>query len=296
MSNSSILGNMVLLKKTIRLSSLHVGVKYLRIIRLSLLLLLSFLAFFNATAAFKYTVYFYSPEANINNFRSLKIEFDTYLLHFGAYQFQPFNDRKTFEKFITGRTDGVFLLSSWHYRTLKIQMPMEPILVGVSKGESTQKRVLSANMAVENIASLKGETVASAGSTEYTQNILRQMLGEERKELVTSLKVLPVPKDIDALIAVGFGMAKSALTMENSLAKLAVLNPKQHQRLRQLATSKEILLPIIAMPKSSDNNVKRLLTIIEEMGTETEGVQKLKMLSLDGWKRLDSSEKRMLEK
>ena len=272
-----------LLKKTIPfcLPSYHCTDKYLRIRAMSLALFLLFVAVSHGAADSKYTVYFYSPEANINSFRSLKIEFDTYLSGFGSYQFQPFNDGKTFEKFIDGKTDGVFLISSWHYKNLKVHVPLEPVLVGISKGRLSQKRVLAGKQTRENLASLKGQTLASAGSREYTQNLLRQMLGEEQTELVESLKILTVPKDIDALMAVGFGMAQSALTMESSLAKLSVLNPKQYQRLNRLATSEEILFPIIAAPKQSDDKIKTLLAVIEEMGTRPEGRQKLKMLGLD---------------
>ncbi|QTA87282.1 Uncharacterized protein dnm_033120 [Desulfonema magnum] len=34
----------------------------------------------------KTTIYFYSSESNINNFKSLKIEFDSYLSSFGNYE------------------------------------------------------------------------------------------------------------------------------------------------------------------------------------------------------------------
>ena len=165
--NSS--NKMALLKKTIpcRLPSYRSTDKYLRIRATSLALFLLFLAVSHGAADSKYTVYFYSPEANINSFRSLKIEFDTYLSSFGPYQFQPFNDGKTFEKFIAGKTDGVFLISSWHYKNLKVNVPLEPVLVGISKGRLSQKRVLAAKQTRKNLASLKGQTLASAGSREY---------------------------------------------------------------------------------------------------------------------------------
>jgi len=44
----------------------------------------------------KTTVYFYSSETNINNFKSLKMEFDKYLSRFGTYEFQPFSNREDF--------------------------------------------------------------------------------------------------------------------------------------------------------------------------------------------------------
>jgi hypothetical protein len=259
----------------------------------SLLLLISTKTFADNT----YTLYFYNPETNINNFAPLKIEFDKYLSGYGSFQFQPFSDRKSFEKYITGRNDGVFLMSSWHYCQLKKTLPIdvEAKLVGVSEGKSTHEKILTAKNNIININLLKGKIVASSGNEEYTKNVLIQMLGEEKKGIVNSMRILTVPKDIDALMAVGYGMADSALTTEKSLAKLAAINPKQYRFLRPLAKSEEILLPIVAAPKQSDENIKWLLTIIEKMETLDAGKTKLKMLGVDGWKKVGKFERIFLE-
>lgn len=254
------------------------------------------LAFFKAFSNSRYTIYFYNPEININNFASLKSEFDKYLSDYGPFQFQPFSDRETFEKFIIGKSDGVFLLSSWHYRYLKKKCPIESVLVGVSRGKSTHRKVLLTRADITSIDLLKGNIVATSGSEDYTKDILMQMLGKEGSSIVDSLKILTVPKDIDALMAVGFGMANFALATDNSFAKLMTINPKLHETQKQLAVSKETLLPIIAVPKQSDdNNIRLLLATIERMGTIPEGRKRLRIIGLDGWKRLDVTERILLE-
>lgn len=249
-----------------------------------------FLTLINPVASSKYTIYFYNPETNINNFASLKIEFDTYLSSFGPYEFQPFSDKDTFEKFIAQKRDCAFLISSWHFRNLKEEYQMEPVLVGVLNGKFTQKKILLAKENIQTLDLLKGGKVASAGNENYTKNILIQILGEKKREVADSMRVLTVPKDIDALMAVGFGMANSALAAESSLDKLSSINPNQYKMLKPLTTSKEILLPIVAIPQKCDKDVEELVTIIEKMGKISEGKKKLKMLGLDGWKRWDESE------
>jgi hypothetical protein len=254
------------------------------------------LVFCTAYADTKYTIYFYNPETNINNFASLKIEFDHYLSDYGLFKFQPFSNRETFEKVIAGKNDGVFLLSSWHYQYLAKKLPIESVLVGVSKGKSMHRKILSTKeQYIINIDSLEGKVVASSGSEDYTKNILVQMLGEGKKDIADSLKILTVPKDIDALMAVVFGMANLALTTEQGLTKLMAINLKQYRKLKHLVASKEVLLPIIARPKQPDERVNLLLTVIEEMGTSLEGRKKLKMLGIDGWKRLSKAERISLE-
>ncbi|MEE9214981.1 MAG: hypothetical protein V3U54_09360 [Thermodesulfobacteriota bacterium] len=256
------------------------------------ILLLS--VFSTALANSKYTIYFYNPETNINNFALLKSEFDKYLSDYGPFQFQPFSDRDTFEKFLFEKRDGVFLLSSWHYRDLMRKYPIESVFVGIVNGKSTHKKVLSTKESIANIDSLRGKSVASSGSEDYTKNMLIQMLGEERVDIVDSLKILTVPKDIDALMAVGFEMANFALSTESTLTKLLAINPKQYGMLKQLV-SKETLLQIVAVPKQPDENIKFLLTIIEMMEAAPVGRSNLKMISLDGWKKIGEAERMLLE-
>ncbi len=188
-------------------------------------------------------------------------------------------------------------MSSWHFRQLKRKSPvdMEAELVGVSKGKATYEKILTTKNVIVNINLLKGKIVASSGNEDYTENVLKQMLGEGKSNIANSVKILTVPKDIDALMAVGYGMADSALTTESSLAKLATINPKQYGFLRPLAKSEEILLPIVAAPKHYDDNIKLLLTIVENMETVLDGRKNLRMLGVDGWKRVEESERILLE-
>ncbi len=260
-------------------------------ILISFLLLMSLsIVFANST----YKVYFYNPETNINYFVSLKGGFDKYLSDYGPFKFQPFSNKRTFEKFLANQRDGVFLLSSWHYHDLSGKVPIEPVFVGFQKGKTTQRKILSAKENITSIDSLKGKSIASAGSEEYTKYILSQMLGEEKKDIIDSIKILTVPKDVDALMAVGLGMASSALTTETSFTELLAINPKQYGMLNQLA-SVETLLQIVAAPKQFDENVGLLLSILQDMMSSVEGKRNLKMISLDGWKKISNAERVSLE-
>ncbi len=243
----------------------------------------------------KTTLYFYSSESNINNFGSLKTEYDTYLANLGNYQLQPFSERKIFEEMTGQKIDGLLIVSSWHYQLLRNKGDTEPVLIGVNKGQSTQKRILSAKNDIKQIESLRGQTIASASSEEYTRTLLLEMLGEGEKELITSIRILSVPKEIDALMAVGFGMAKAALSTETSLEKLAQMNLKQRQMLIPLAESKKTLLPIIAVPTRSKEALQPLLAALQKMGDDEAGLKLLKMIGLTGWKTLSPAERSLIE-
>ena len=242
------------------------------------------------------TIYFYNPETNINNFASLKAEFDKYLLDYGDFQFQPINDGHIFEKIVEEKRSGVFMLSSWHYISLKKMFPIEAVLVGVSKGNTTHKKVLSASNDAIDLKSLKGKSVSSSGSERYTRSILIDILGKGEEDTVGSLRILTVPKDIDALMAVGFGVSDCSLTTEASLDNLSEINHKQSEMMKILAESDKQLLPIVAVFKHRNENIKLLLKYIEGMASKPEGVKNLKMLGLDGWKEVGEEERVFLDK
>ena len=230
----------------------------------------------------------------MNNFASLKIEFDTYLARYGHFQFQPFSDRKVFESFLSSGRSGIFLVSSWHYRQFRSSLNLVPCLVGVARGKSTQRRLLAARKDVASIAALAGGTVASAGSRDFTLTVLRDMIGTGNDKILNSIKILTVPKEIDALMSVGFGVAKSAVTAESALLRLSAVNPKQYGLLRRLAVAEETLLPIVVVPKNADSDAYRLLDVLKGMGSSPEGLSRLRLLGLDGLKRIGETEMRML--
>lgn len=249
---------------------------------------------FSAEAPAGTTVYFYSPETNINNFSALKGEFDGYLAGHGSLRFQPFSDRETFEKVVVEKRPGLYLLSSWHFKQLASQSSLQPVLVGTVKDKTTQKHVLFARKTTAALADLKGQTVASAGTKEYTLNLLKDVLGAENQPLIDSMKILVVPKDIDALMAVGFGMAKAAIATDTGAGKLARVNPKQFEALHSLASGSESLLPVLALPAGADAALNEGAGVFAAMGAGAEGRQRLLLLGLEGMKPLAPEELKSL--
>ena len=234
------------------------------------------------------TVFFYNPESSVDNFATMKAEFDGFLAGQGPFGFQPFTERSTFESMLADKSqEGVYLLSSWHYAQLNAKTPLDAILVGVSKGAYQQRKILISKD-VGAISALQGATIAGAGSEEYLRNQLQQMLGADAAALLPKIKLLSVPKDIDALMAVGFGVASAAISSEGSFNKLAMINPKQHALLKTLASGEKSFLLIVATSKEDKGDEMPLLKVIEGMEQQPVGGQKLKMLGLDGWKRIDT--------
>ena len=244
-----------------------------------------------AQSASALTVFFYSPETNVNNFSALKGEFDTFLAPLGGHKFQPFSDRDTFEKQLAIRARGLFLLSSWHYRQLAGRVALDPLLVGNARGKALQKHRLFSQ--TPNIADLRSQKIATAGTRDFALTLLNEMLPGQQ-EMIATLNLLVVPKDIDALMAVGFGAARAAIATEGGAEKLAKLNPKQRDSLKQLGNGRESLLPVLAAPRGAGGEARALVKIFAGMDATADGRSRLQLLGLEAMRELDADQNERL--
>jgi hypothetical protein len=241
----------------------------------------------------KITVYFYSSETSINNFKSLKIEFDRYLSRYGPYEFQPFSSRKDFEEHVKDKPNCLLLLSSWHYRHIHKAYALTPILCGHRKEGKYQKRILVAGGPVPDINALRTSRIASASNPEHTISVLAEMLKE--KYAGEPFRILTVPKDIDALMSVGFGIAGFALSTGNSLEELKTVSPVLCSKMSILAEGEQSLLMVLAAAKGLEQGVDNISKILLDMASDPEGKRKIRMLGLDGWQRIDAGDMKQLE-
>ena len=240
----------------------------------------------------KIKIYFYSSETNINNFKSLKLEFDRYLSKLGPYEFQPFSSRDVFEKQVKDKENCLLLLSSWHYRHIHKKYALTPALTGVRNGKKYQRKILVADEKVPDVETARPGLIASASSLQYTTSVLKKML---KKYAEHTFRVLTVPKDIDALMSVGFGMAKLAFASKNAFDELKGVNPRLCSKMKVLAEGEETLLLIVALPQGFTSNRKKMVGIIKNMSMDSDGRKRIRMLGLDGWQELDSSDRSKLE-
>ncbi len=241
----------------------------------------------------KITLYFYTSETNINNFKSLKMEFDGYLSRFGDYEFQPFSSRETFESQIRGKVNCLLFMSSWHFGKIYREYNLKPLLVGVREGSKYQRRVLVAGADYADLGSVRSGTVASSANVAFTRGILREIFNDA--PAAEAVRILTVPKDIDALMSVGFQMARSALITENALENLGRIDPVLHSRLKVVGYGGQSLLPVVAAPSGFAGQAGRVVSFIRQMAGDPDGTDVIKMIDLDGWEPVGPSEIAKLE-
>ncbi|DAB39527.1 MAG TPA: hypothetical protein CFH83_00140 [Sulfuricurvum kujiense] len=215
-------------------------------------------------------VYLYTPEINVNNFKSLKMSFDSYLSGYGNYELQPFSDKETFEKYLKNK-NTIAILSSWHYREISKKYNLEAMLVAKKKGSVTDRKILVG----QKNTLLKG-VVTSAYDTEYTNELLNSITDEHSQEL----SVLRVPKEIDALMSVGFGMSRFALISKDTFVHLQHINPVLSKDLKIYYESDPEYRMLLAC-NETDKEVTTLVSIFKNMEFSSDGKKILNMIGID---------------
>ncbi|MBF0100708.1 MAG: hypothetical protein HQK77_07350 [Desulfobacterales bacterium] len=228
-------------------------------------------------------VFFYSSESSINNFKTLKITFDEYLNDYGSYTFQPFGERPVFEHHFEKNRQVLLLLSVWHYRQIYTNYHLKPLLVGTWQNKKYQRIVLSSKQDTQNSDLADLDPLASANSIQHTQSVLFEIL----KTDTSSISVLMVPKDIDALISVGLGIAKSAISTESSLKQLEQINPLLYKNIKIIGESNERLRLVLSVPVEFNSVIDPLLKVLRDMSSNPKGRIILEMIGLDGFQEPD---------
>ncbi len=237
-----------------------------------------------------YKIYFYNPESNINNFRSLKATFDLYLSQFGQFQFQPFEQKKAFEEMLESVPYGLFLLPSWQYETLASQKNITPVLIAIVDGESVQRKVLIIKSPQPTFEMIKGQTIATSGDEAYSRNLLKEMFPQQAESVLNAIKLIFVPTDINALISLHYGMATAALSSESSLKTLQRINPKLSKQLNILGQSQQKLRTLVVIKQKNIAAQEKLINILLNMNKTKQGKEKLHLLGIDGWRHLNTLE------
>lgn len=226
-------------------------------------------------------VYYYTTEKNIENFKTLKVNFDRYLSKYGAYEFQAFTDKEMFETFVQ-ESESIVMLSSLHYKQIAEKYNLKAVCVAKNKKSITDTNVV---IGKENTP-LNG-TVTTAFSEKYTKKLLRNTFG------LHHLRLLKVPKEIDALMSVGYGMSQFASVSKGSFKLLQKTNTVLIKDMRIFSESDPTYRMLVAVNNQNDK-VKDFIRIFTNMNKHKNGKKVLKMLGIDSIVKLNSNHLRSL--
>ncbi|MEA2027436.1 MAG: hypothetical protein U9N49_00470 [Campylobacterota bacterium] len=238
--------------------------------------ILTFLILITVSFANTCQILYYTPKQKTQNYKSLKVLFDNYLKPYGSFEFQPFSDKKTFEEFVKNN-NCLFMLSGYHFKEIAKTHNLRPILVEQSRNTVSETNVLIA----KGYGRVKG-IVTSAFSTKYTNKLVKKSAG-------TRLEVLKVPKEIDALMALGYGMSQVAAVSRESFEHLKKVNPSLTKDMRIVSESLPIYRMIVAA-KSSHPIDSHKIQLFKRMHKDRNGRKALRLLGIDKIVKLNQNQ------
>lgn len=230
------------------------------------------------------SVYFYNPEINISRNSTLKQKLDNFLTQQGNYQFQPVTDSKIFSQLTQTQPQSVFIMSSWLFQTLINKSELTARLVGVKNKTPYFKKLLVIHQDHQQ-TDTANLIIASTGAPSYSRSVLQNILESSyaNSGSIKASQILHVPKDLDALLSVGFGMAQAALSTEDSLNQLKRFYSNQHKKLSILGSSAPLMRALVVTPKAASPQVNQLVETLEHMEQHQAGKLSLSLIGLDRW-------------
>ncbi len=228
-------------------------------------------------------IYFYNPEINTVRNLVLKKTWDSYLEDFGLYEFQPIDDVEDFKSLLDQKDDAAFIMAEWFYSSLFSNHGKEVELAfkGLLNGQETYQKIL---VSQNDSLNLEKVTIACSGTSNRAREVLKSIYPELTSQKIDKIKILLVPKDIDALMAVGYGLADMAITTEASISKMLLLNEHVYKDMLVIKQSAPLRRSVLVF-KSSNNELKAdLARALMDMSNHAKGKQAINLIGLDEWK------------
>jgi hypothetical protein len=227
------------------------------------------------------TLYFYSPEFGPGNLSVLTEAVDVFFTDSGVkIQFQPFARLEDFRQEIKANPPTFVIAPKWVTEHECIDPSLTAIVQPLRGGATSGRRALMAGPSVESAKQIANGSVAAAvpatgGGREDVS------MGRFRADNPT-VNVIPVPKDIDALLAVGFGQVDAAFVSLAQFEMLERVNPNLTANLREIGYSQESPFPrLYATQRASDGDIATLTNAFDSVRDSGPGRQLFSILGFD---------------
>jgi hypothetical protein len=229
--------------------------------------------------------YFFSPDWRPADLGKLAVSTERAFAAGGVQiRFQGFTRYEDFEREMLAAPADFVLAPGWlgGHGAAAVGVTLVPIVHPVRRGKTVYRKALMTRPGIDSIDDL---TRGSVAATLHSMGPGTATVVLEAFHLAPdSAKIVPVPKDVDALLALSFGQVDAALVTSEQFEQLSRGNPREAERLRVLAFSPEVTLPPVfardAVDRTLGLRVRDLLVRLPELA---EGPAVLQMLGFDAF-------------
>ncbi len=227
--------------------------------------------------------YFFSPDWRPSDLGKLAVAVETAFASGGLdVSFQAFTKYDDFERQAIDNPPQFMMAPAWIGDRGNARLGSRYTVVArpVRHGRTTYRKALMTRPGIEAIDDLARRSIAATlhsmgpGDPESVLGAFR-LAGD-------SARIVPVPKDVDALLALSFGQVDAALVTSEQYEQLSKTSPADTARMRVLAFTPEIGLPPVYASSSCDPALRdHLAGLLGRLTEVPEGPTVLALLGID---------------
>lgn len=230
-------------------------------------------------------IVYFDPDANHQAIVNIATWFNDYLASAAiALVFQAVESRDAFERLLADPKTRFALVSSSYVASADTRL--DPLLVPQVGGDPFYQKVLidvggrdGRDLSGKNLAA----TVIAKGDKNSFKDLLQSLSSGGVK--VDGVRVIPVAKDIDALLALSFGQVQAALVTPDSVEVLKRINPGVAAKFRIVYKTSPILrAPLCEVGKKSNARERSdLVSALQRMSQSDDGRKAMRTMGFEGW-------------
>lgn len=259
---------------------------------LLLVFLLLLFAFVNLQASEPASIFFYNPDANIENLELLIRTFQNYFLEeMDNFRIQPFVNVETLVNVSLQRSPGFLIVPYWNFKLLEKDQAfrsaeVKGVLTPLSSASHYFKKfvLVNENSPFNDVANLSGR-IASTSLGLQSIDFLNEFLFKDRISDFSALQFTWTRKDVDSLLALRFNQVQIAIINERTYEETKSNQPQMVAGMRILETSEDIPeVVLVRLNKNTDDNTaQKMENLFLNMHNSEEGKAILNLLGYEKW-------------
>lgn len=226
-------------------------------------------------------LFFFNPDWTTGNLNVLTEAVDHYIAENELdLRFQAFARYEDFKKQLHARRPAFVIVPAWVEDDDDLEVRLSRLAHPVRDGQRSYRKALMARSDIKSATELNGASIAAAAIGTGPRDP-KSVLGHFGLS-DSNAAIIPVPKDIDALLALSFGQVDAALVTLAQLEQLQKLNPNSTKNLHVLDFSPAVPFPSLASTEYADtDDIAALQQSLPKIDTSGSGRALLKVLGFD---------------
>lgn len=262
-----------------------------KLISLFVLIIILFILSFNIVASEPASIFYYNPDANIENLELLVRTFQSYFNpELSDFKIQPFVNVETLVNITLQRSPGFLIIPYWNYKLLEkdqtfVASKVEGVLTPMSSSSVYFKKLVLVrdNAQFTDVSALEGRT-ASTSLGLQSIDFLNEFLFKERLDF-SRLQFTWTRKDIDSLLALRFNQVQIAIINDKTYEETKANQPQMIAGMKILEESEPIPeVVLVRLANNVDENVSsKMNDMFLKMHESEEGKAILNLLGYEKW-------------